>query len=297
MLVTVEWMRKNYRFCNENYFNGELPENIQFFTNTKERRWGSASCRFIMNRLGYMEATDFKIFMSNAYDSPEEVKLNVLVHEMIHILDYQRNPNYYVYRRNGRWINRRSYDSHGEFFFMPQARRLKRYGFEIARYVSEEEESASQLTDKVAERIAGRKAKGYIIGGAYFKPGVSPADVMWFKTSSSGLQSILDNYRERQRRDPDRIRITRITAYLTHTEKYEKYPGCKGSVKGWYVSNKSWEEMVNELGDDKALIADEHFGPLNEEATATQSTKRRLTDGENGIGKINPDGSVTYIMM
>lgn len=145
MLVTISWMKKNYDKYNTLYFNGKLPE-IDFKISRSKKTWGYASYRWF--RTGIVKPLD--ITMSNYYDSPEEVKLTTLLHEMIHIYDYTINPHHYV--RNGRKVR---YDAHG-WWFKSECDRLKKFGWDIEKYVTEEEKAVSSLT---AHSAALEKAK------------------------------------------------------------------------------------------------------------------------------------------
>ena len=125
MLVTVAWMKKNYDKYNKLYFKGKLPE-IEFKISRSKKTWGYASYRCFGT--GFVKPLD--ITMSNYYDSPEEVKLTTLLHEMIHIYDYTINPHHYI--RNGRKVR---YDAHG-MWFKSECNRLKKFGWDIEKYVT-----------------------------------------------------------------------------------------------------------------------------------------------------------------
>lgn len=298
MLATVDWIRENYNMCNQKYFQGRLPKEIDFKVGTKLNRWGQASCRFINDYDGEIKATNFCIYISNAYDSPEDVKLNVLLHEMIHILDFYLHPRWFVSYRRGRWVNSRGYNMHGEGFFMPEARRLQKYGFDITPYVNDYELNSSEMTDKKKEEIKKKKDKGYILGFAHIKSEYAKDqnDVMWFKTTPNELNNIISHYRNLQNKGV-KLSIDGITAYHTHDTNYEQYAGCRQRIKGFYTSKNGMNQMQDGMGADKELVADVQFTPLNESFAPQEKPRRTLQDGGNGIGKVNPDGSVTYIMI
>lgn len=53
--------------------------------------------------------------------------LEVVLHEMIHVLDYETNPRHFVgYMRHG-------YDSHG-YWFLTEGEKYTKYGFHVQRY-------------------------------------------------------------------------------------------------------------------------------------------------------------------
>lgn len=309
MLVTTQWMYKKYWELNKKLFNSKLPQDITCKTSTNVERWGWAQCEFKVDDYGEPYASKLTIIMSNAYDSPEEVKENTLVHEMIHIFDYYLHPHYYVYKDYKGWHHRKGYDAHGPIFFLKEAQRLQQYGYNIQRLVSAEEYDVSQLTDKVIKRQENKKAKGFVIGFLYFnwkypRNYTLKNEGMWFKTSSPNqFNKIVEQEKEKCKilKKDGEYPCFSIVGYLTHQEKYDEFSGCRGPISGWYCSVNDWEKMVEEMGKDKQLIGQFYFEDINEsyqpQTKQLNNQKRQLTDGENGIGKMNADGSLTYIMM
>ena len=139
MLVTVDWIKKNYDVYNELCFGGVLPKNLSFKVSKSKGTWGYARFKY-----DYANNTiiPLAITISNYYDSPESVKLNTLIHEMIHIYDYVTNPNHFIF--NGRCVGRR-YNAHG-YWFLNECERLKKYGFDINPKVTNEEIISSTLS-------------------------------------------------------------------------------------------------------------------------------------------------------
>ena len=152
MLVDVEWISRNYDYFNNLLWGGELPR-CTFNTNMSRQTWGYASYK--MNRIT-KELYDFGITISNYHDSPEEVKQNTLIHEMIHIADYYFHPEHFT--------NRRRYDAHGPEFFLKEAARITPYGYDIQKYVSQEQQSVSQLNPTVKKNLERKATKGTPIG-------------------------------------------------------------------------------------------------------------------------------------
>lgn len=308
MIVDKKWMTIKYHEFNKKYFNGQLPTEIVFKTNTRVDRWGFAQCKFQYNSISNKVVTyDYAISMSNAYDSPEEIKENTLIHEMIHILDYKLHPEYYVYKDYRGWHKRKGYDAHGPLFFMKEAQRLSQYGLNIQRLVQAEEIDASQMTNKVQKRIDNRQSKGFVIGCVYFnwkypRNYQLKNDCMWFKTNSQAtFNAIVEHEKEMNKfgEKEGQFQDFSIVGYLTHQDKYDEYSGCRGKISGWYCSMEEWEQMVKDMGDDKQLIGQFYFEDMLNESYTPKKQKniRTLTDGENGIAKINDDNSLTYRMM
>jgi len=163
MLVDLGWIREKYRFFNDLLWGGDLPS-IAFKTNNSTRVWGYASYRF---NTWNNTVTPVSITISNKYDSPENIKLGVLIHEMIHIADYTFHPEHFV--RYGKKVSKRSYDAHGYVYFLPEMNRankiLKENGFDIvvSPNVQQSEVDASVLNPQAQARIAAKKERGTTI--------------------------------------------------------------------------------------------------------------------------------------
>lgn len=148
MLVDIEWISRNYDYFNNLFWGGELPS-CKFKTNMSSKTWGLAS--YIINR-ATKQLYNFGITLSNYWDSPEEVIQNTLIHEMIHIADLYFHPEHF--------INRRRYDAHGPEFFLKEAARIAPYGFDIAKYASQEEQSVSQLNPATKKKLERKAEEG-----------------------------------------------------------------------------------------------------------------------------------------
>lgn len=142
MLVTISWIEENYNKFNNLYFDGCLPK-VTFKISRAKCTWGYASYRYNYRQ---NTVTPESITISNYYDSPEYVKKTTLLHEMIHIFDYASNPHHFV--KNNRKV--RGYDAHG-YWFKQQCERLKNFGWEIEKYVTQEEQECSSLSCRAAE--------------------------------------------------------------------------------------------------------------------------------------------------
>ena len=180
MIVTTEWMSSKYNEFNLKYWDGALPR-IDFKTNKSSKTWGFASYRLNVNadRRSYQSITPVCITMSNYYDSDEWIKENVMLHEMIHIADYYFHPEHFLWR--GRKV--RGYDAHGPNFFLKEARRLSNDGWNIEKYVSQEEKELSRPSDEIQSKIDAKAKNGYVVGFFYLLNGkygvakVKPSEV------------------------------------------------------------------------------------------------------------------------
>ena len=148
MIVTKSWIENNYNKYNNLYFGGVLPK-IEFKISRSKKTWGHAD--YIYNRLTN-KLTPISISISNYFDSPEEVKLTTLLHEMIHIYDYTVNPTHFV--KNGKKVK---YDAHGYWFKNEAARIHKLSGLDIQKYVTKEEKEVSKLSERATQNIKNQK--------------------------------------------------------------------------------------------------------------------------------------------
>ena len=151
MLATIPWMREKYDYYNKLLWDGKLPS-ISFKINNSSKTWGYATYGFNTYN---NSVTPKSITMSNRYDSPENVKLGTLIHEMIHIADYTFNPHHFVW--NHEKVSKRSYNSHGYDYFIPEMNRinkiLKNQGIIVSPKATESEKQQSELSQKNKELL------------------------------------------------------------------------------------------------------------------------------------------------
>lgn len=84
MIVTTEWMHRNFRRFNTEYFGGKMPVPA-FALSGARTQLGTMSCRKAYRR-GVLHVYDFKITMTTYYDMTDKEAEDVLLHEMIHYI-------------------------------------------------------------------------------------------------------------------------------------------------------------------------------------------------------------------
>jgi len=151
MLVTLDWIHYHYYKFNKEYF-GDLLPSIDFKISRSKNSWGFAEFTY-----DYPNDTIIptRIIMSNYYDSPEEVKLHTLLHEMIHIADYTFNPHHFI--KNHKKVSGHRYDAHG-WWFQKECERLKKYGWNIDRFVSMEDQNLSKPSKRAIDNLNNKKS-------------------------------------------------------------------------------------------------------------------------------------------
>lgn len=273
MFVDEKWMERKYLEFNERFFGGGCPRRIRFKVNNLADTWGRAGCRFIISN-GEVVPTDFVIYMSNSYDSPEFVKENTMIHEMIHIYDYSHYPErYYQYNRyKGKLVKARGYNAHGPWFEMMAQKINDISDYDIQRFIAEEERSVSVMSDKLKQKIDNKNAKGFVLGYAEFPSIRCPH--LWFKTTTpENLRKIMTNQRD----------ISYIEAYHVHGDLSE-YGGCRDYIRG-YTDDYTFfrNEILNRMIDSKLLImqGEIRYGKKEENVVKGATNVSSVNDAES----------------
>lgn len=157
MLVTRLWIENNYKKFNDLYWGGELPKRVIFKVGRSKNNWGQATCMYDPYA---KRAYGFTLTISNYFDSPEQVKLSTLLHEMIHIYDYYNFPEH---------LGMRGYNFHGYSVFLKECERLKQFGWDINAKVTAEEKEESTVSENVIERQKKKSKDGVYLWVTYPK--------------------------------------------------------------------------------------------------------------------------------
>lgn len=234
MIVTKSWIENNYKKYNNLYFGGILP-NIEFKISRSKKTWGYAAYNY---NLFTNKVIPFSITISNYFDSPEEVKLTTLLHEMIHIYDYTVNPTHFV--KNGRKVK---YDAHGYWFKNEAARIYKLSGFDIQKYVTKEEKEVSQLSERAAQNIENQKEVALVcvvngsISSWFFKTNIWQAE--------TALNVIGNISWEREIG-----KVKSIKFYKFNDPKLAAHRSCGKRLRGWKFDNNG---LLRKLEEIKAI--------------------------------------------
>lgn len=235
MIVTPTWIEANYNKFNKMYWDGKLPA-IKFKVNRSRQTWGFASYKF-----DYANDTIIPecITLSNYYDSPEEVKFQTLLHEMIHIADYTFYPHRFFH--NGHKVSARVYNAHGSWFQAEAARISKASGLLITNHVTREEIGKSTFSEKTKRCIEHKQNSAIlcVVKGThcnfYFK-----TDIYKVKTLNKTIHSY-SFYRIGE--------IKSIKYYTFNDEQLANIRSCGVRLRGWFASNT---EMATKLKEIKA---------------------------------------------
>jgi len=221
MVVTTSWISSNYTKFNNLYFGGTLP-NIKFKTNRSKNSWGFASFRYDWANDTIIPEC---ITISNYYDSPEEVKIQTLLHEMIHIADYFWHPEHFI--RNGRKVSARTYDAHG-YWFNEEARRIsKKSGYKVANYVTREEVAASKLSERSQRNVENKKNIALICAVT------GTNGIWWFKTDIYKVDYLKKNLRTMYNWSLTIGEVKHIKFYTFDNQTLANRRSCRSKISGW----------------------------------------------------------------
>ena len=132
MRPTVEWLKENYKKYNDLCFGGELKPNIELkvLSNLSKNCLAQATSWAKVTHGGQIihPLTPRGIEFNGMYNFTEEGMVSTLIHEMIHIMDYQKFPEHYdsrTYKCHGVWFKTEAkriealtgikIDTHGKF--------------------------------------------------------------------------------------------------------------------------------------------------------------------------------------
>ena len=234
MIVTTSWISSNYNKFNNLYFGGTLPS-IKFSTNHSKRVWGFATFRYDWDNDTIIPDS---ITISNYYDSPENIKIQILLHEMIHIEDYMWHPEHFI--KNGRKVTKRTYDAHGTWFLEEAKRISEESGYVITNRVTREEVNSSSFSVRTKRNIE-NKTNAALVCAVTGDNGV----VFYFKTDiykAPKLRSIILNL------DWDRFsEIKSIKFYKFEEPRLANMRSCYNRIRGWHMDKLSFRNKLIQI--------------------------------------------------
>lgn len=235
MIVNVKWISENYNKFNKLYWNDQLPHNLKFKLSRAKRSWGFAAFKY-----DYPNNTIIptELIISNYYDSPEEVKLHTLLHEMIHIADYTFHPEHFI--KNHRAVHGRHYNAHG-WWFLKEAERINKFGWHVSNIVTNEEIKASKLSIKSQINENTKKANAIIcvIYGTNCN--------FYFKTDVNKIENVkksIKRYTFIKIGD-----IKKVKYYKFENKSMAMRRSCSNSLVGWFAT---YQQTMNMLQNVKA---------------------------------------------
>ena len=244
MIVTTSWISENYSKFNNLCFDGTLPT-IKFKVNRSKTCWGFASFRYdFENNIIIPES----ITISNYYDSPEEVKIQTLLHEMIHIKDYLSHPEHFV--RNHRKVSGRTYNPHGEWFSEEANRISNESGYKIATHVTKEEFEASTLSIH-SKNIQNNKKNNALICAV-----IGSTGIWYFKTDVHKVDYLKKTLRTSYNWSLTIGEFKMIKFYTFDNPALASRRSCCSRIRGWKTDKFGF---MNKMKDIKATEVTHKF--------------------------------------
>ena len=121
-----EFLRVAYGILNDKFFHGELPEGLNFQVKTQPTKSYVGFASYVYDRpRDRIWATGVTLNGSRTLTMHEW--LEVVLHEMIHVLDYETNPSHFLGYMG------KSYDAHG-YWFLTEGEKYTKYGFHVQKY-------------------------------------------------------------------------------------------------------------------------------------------------------------------
>lgn len=124
-IPTEEFARNVYDKVNREFFLNYMPSNVEFKIKNTIRggEFGAAFGNKYTIR-GKTFVSDFKLVLNSSVIMSIHDWIGVVIHEMIHILDYNEHPEHYM---------NKEYNPHGEWF-LEQGKRFEKHGFHVEEF-------------------------------------------------------------------------------------------------------------------------------------------------------------------
>ena len=129
---TQEFLETSYNLFNEKFFNNSLPQNLKFIITNAPRATYIGKAAYQINRY-LKQIIPLAIKLNGSRKMTVHNWLEVVLHEIIHILDYQTNPSHFL---NGNGID---YDPHGSWF-LNKGKEFLSKGFNVQKYCKANQE-------------------------------------------------------------------------------------------------------------------------------------------------------------
>ena len=123
MRATIDYIKRKFDEYNEMCFDWKLKP-LPFKLSNAKSFLGAVCFRREKNANGTWHYYGFVFKISTVMDLPEEEVEDTILHEMIHILDYETNPNHFT------GVMRHAYDPHG-YWFMNEGDKYTKHGFHV----------------------------------------------------------------------------------------------------------------------------------------------------------------------
>ena len=155
---SVGFLKMSYRKLNKMFFDDNLPNNIEFKIETDVNDKNSGHTDADNNENPNKFNIHYISLNGTLMKSPHSW-IETILHEMIHVDDFANHPEHFV----------DGYNEHGDWF-MKQARRLNKFGFDIVEKDMDKNTETTVDDDSIKEKL---EKSTFIVFGTHPISGIS----------------------------------------------------------------------------------------------------------------------------
>ena len=258
-LPTKEFLKNAYCKLNSELFDDELPTDIKLniLNGDSLSKVASANCNLVIDD-GFVYSKDYEISLNSKFKLTIHTWIEIVAHEMIHILDYMKYPKHYLDDE---------YDEHGDWFFSV-ADGFADLGIDIKSELDYETDNIDLDDDEVLNIMGNEMYLGYKTGGI----------IEFFKI----LKSDKDDWIKIIRQNNDDNLIDRISIFKTENPNSVKIPPLE--FKG-EDSELVFYKVTNRFNDK--------YGPFEEDGELNLTEIENESDSDEILRILNSKKNVT----
>ena len=278
---TQEFLETSYNLFNEKFFNNSLPHNLKFIITNAPRATYIGKAAYQINRY-LKQIIPLAIKLNGSRKMTVHNWLEVVLHEMIHILDYQINPSHFLYG------NKNSYDSHGSWF-LNKGKEFLSEAFNVQKYCNSNQEldfdnkTIKNKINNVRFILASIKSKQavFVVSDKTLENHINIlGEVSKYRVKDMKLQKILKSS------NPDVLRLKSIRMKNYHsgyswywfTEDFQKKYGPFEEISEINTSNVQEDRDETDY-EEMNHIDDEYARQIYDHITNVVDV-RKIKDGE-----------------
>ena len=143
---TPDFLETAYGIFNDRFFRGQLPDKLAFKVKVQPTRSYIGLASYVYDRRNE-KVWPTNVTLNGSRTLTLHEWLEVVLHEMIHVLDYETNPDHFL------GYMRLAYDPHGTWF-MNEGDKYTKYGFHVQKYCKADI-GVNADDEKVKSRVSG----------------------------------------------------------------------------------------------------------------------------------------------
>lgn len=270
---TTEFLKYAYDKCNDEFFNGELPSGLVMEVKSKPTKsWLGEACYRLNRWEGSLVPT--RILLNSSKTLTIHEWFEVVLHEMVHVVDYVMNPHHFTKMRH--------YDSHGDWF-LDYGKRFEKDGFHVQKYCKadiginvDDKRIAKRLSEDVFILMQGGRMDNGIVK-------VSPSmkdktlDILSRKCDGMLILKSTNPNTAQLKQLRLRDKYSSVRYYIFDDDFQKRYGPFKeiGSTETWKLVGEDKDEMEF---DDANHIDDDYAKRIYDNITGVIDVKRVKKD-------------------